>query len=590
MKTYRKNALAFLVFTTLSSSSLMANENSKESLADYDQRKFGMFIHWGIYSVAGGEYQGKKIRGISEWIQHRMQIPVKDYGQLAKGFMASRYDADDWAQLAQDAGMKYMVITAKHHDGFAMYNSKVSEYNIVKQTPYGKDPMSALANSARKRDIKFGFYYSQDQDWADANARGNDWDFDVNKRQPQHYIDNKALPQIDELLKGYGDLGLVWFDTPGLLSKSQASSLRDRVKQLQPQAVINSRIGHDLGDFEQTGDNAIPLQVRSNEKWEVPATINHSWGYKKDDEHWREPKDLIAKLVDIVSKGGNYLLNIGPTGDGVVPESSRVVLKDIGRWMNINGDAIYGTDACPFYYHNVDWRCTTKGDKLYLHLLRQQDANFRLTGLKTKVKAANLLGYGKVAYQQEGEQLAVELPKASLVDHVDVIELTLADSSVNVSANQHHSMRPDNVDLYAWAARFRGPEMVFDWQSNSVSNFVDITKQGFERKSANFESELWWYPHGTIEGNYQVSVSYACQGQGFAGIGEFQTKLANWTLDKSMEKALACNASGQIQTVSFNTPAVINQEHEQLIFRFKEFGDDLASFKLFKVTLAKLDS
>lgn len=590
MKTYRKSALAFLACTTLSSSSLMANENSNESLADYDQRKFGMFIHWGIYSVAGGEYQGKKIRGISEWIQHRMQIPVNDYGQLAKGFMASRYDADDWAQLAQDAGMKYMVITAKHHDGFAMYNSKVSDYNIVKQTPYGKDPMYALANSARKRDIKFGFYYSQDQDWADANARGNDWDFDVNKRQPQHYIDNKALPQIDELLKGYGNLGLVWFDTPGLLSKSQASSLRDRVKQLQPQAVINSRIGHDLGDFEQTGDNAIPLQVRSNEKWEVPATINHSWGYKKDDEHWREPKDLIAKLVDIVSKGGNYLLNIGPTGDGVVPESSRVVLKDIGRWMNINGDAIYGTDACPFYYHNVDWRCTTKGDKLYLHLLRQQDANFRLTGLKTKVKAANLLGYGKVAYQQKGEQLAVELPKASLVDHVDVIELTLADSSVNVSANQHHSTRPDNVDLYAWAARFRGPEMVFDWQSNSVSNFVDITKQGFERKSANFESELWWYPHGTIEGNYQVSVSYTCQGQGFAGIGEFQTKLANWILDKSMEKALACNASGQIQTVSFNTPAVINQEHEQLIFRFKEFGDDLASFKLFKVTLAKLDN
>lgn len=140
-----------------------------------------------------------------------------------------------------------------------------------------------------------------------------------------------------------------------------------------------------------------------------------------------------------------------------------MVLKDIGRWMNINGDAIYGTDACPFYYHNVDWRCTTKGDKLYLHLLRQQ----------------------------EGEQLVVELPKASLVDHVDVIELTLADSGVNVSDNQHHSIRPDNVDLYAWAARFRGPEMAFDWQSNSVSNFVDISKQSFERETANFESELW---------------------------------------------------------------------------------------------------
>lgn len=588
MNNFSKKTLASALLTMLVGASSSAQQVNNDALADYDQRKFGMFIHWGIYSVAGGEYQGKTIRGISEWLQHRLKIPVDDYAGLAKGFTASQYNAEDWAQLAKNAGMQYMVITAKHHDGFAMYDTKISDYNVVKQTPYAKDPMLALANAARRRDINFGFYYSQDQDWADPDARGNDWDYDADKRQPQRYVNAKALPQIDELLTGYGDLDLIWFDTPGLLSKQQASSLRDRVKQLQPQAVVNSRIGHGLGDFEQTGDNAIPLQVLANKKWEVPATINHSWGYKKDDNHWRKPKDLIAKLVDIVSKGGNYLLNIGPTGEGVVPEPSRKVLMDIGRWMKVNGQAIYATAACPFYYHNVNWRCTTKGNKLYLHLLRQTTDTFQLQGLNSQVKAARLLGVGKVSYQQSGQHLEIKLPKAGLYDHVDVIELTLAEQEVQVAANEHRTIRPDKIDLFAWSARFRGPEMLFDWQSNSVSNFVDITKAGFARQSANFESELWWYPYGSISGKYQVSITYACQGQDTAGTAEFHTKFANWTVDTAVNQSLACNSADQMQTVSFESPVDIELDHEQLVFRFKDFGKNLTSFKLYKVTLTKL--
>ena len=590
MKSFRKSTLAILGLSAIFGNPLMANETNKAALIDYDQRKFGMFIHWGIYSVAGGEYQGKKIRGISEWIQNRMKIPVNNYAKLANDFTAKHYSAEDWAQLAQDAGMKYMVITSKHHDGFAMYNSKISDYNIVERTAYGKDPMVVLANEARKRDIKFGFYYSQDQDWADPNAHGNDWDFDASKRQPQFYIDNKALPQIDEILKNYGDLGLIWFDTPGLLSKQQAVSLRNRVTQLQPQALINSRIGHGLGDFEQTGDNAIPLQVWPNKKWEVPATINHSWGYKKDDHFWRDPKDLLAKLVDIVSKGGNYLLNIGPTGDGVVPEPSKIILKDIGRWMKINGEAIYGTDACPFYYHNVDWRCTTKKGKLYVHLLRQSDSDFQLSGLKNSVKSARLLGYGKLNYKQQGERVTITLPQVGLRDHVDVIELSLADEQVKIAAEQHNAIQPKSIDLFAWAARFRSPEMTFDWQSNSVSNFIDITNQGFKRESANFESELWWYPYGSIKGNYQVNVTYACQGKGPAGIGEFKTQLEDWSLSGSISKKFPCNMSGDKQTVTFTRPIKIDQSHEQLVFKFKEFGDGLSSFKLYKVGLTHLNN
>ncbi|MCP5120754.1 MAG: alpha-L-fucosidase, partial [bacterium] len=264
-------------------------------VARFDAMKFGMFIHWGLYALPAGEWKGKYVRGIGEWIMFREQIPVAEYEQLASQFNPVKFSGKEWGQLAQDAGMKYMVITSKHHDGFAMFGSKASPYNIVDATPYGKDPMKELSAACAARGIGFGFYYSQDQDWHEAGGRGNTWDFPVD-RDAQPYLEGKVFPQITEILSGYGDLSLIWFDTPGLLSLEQVTELRKQVKTLQPNCVLNSRIGHGKGDYEQTGDNAIPIQVYTSDgKWEVPATLNDTWGFKKNDENWKDPRDLIAK-------------------------------------------------------------------------------------------------------------------------------------------------------------------------------------------------------------------------------------------------------------------------------------------------------
>ncbi len=372
------------------------------ALERFDNNKFGMFIHWGLYAVPAGEWKGKYVRGIGEWIMNRAKIPVGEYEQLAKQFNPVKFDADAWAQLAKDAGMRYLVITAKHHDGFAMYGSKVSKYNIVDATPFGRDPMKELSAACDDKGIGFGFYYSQDQDWHEPNGRGNDWDFPV-ERDPQIYLQNKVLPQVKELLTGYGKLALIWFDTPGLLSEQQTIELRKEVKELQPSCLLNSRIGHGQGDYTQTGDNAIPIQPYTDVKWEVPATLNDTWGFKKNDDNWKDPADLIAKLADIVSKGGNYLLNVGPTAEGVIPQASQDILRTIGKWIDVNGEAIYGTSPSPFYFPDVTWRATVKPGKVYLHIINWPGASFTFDGLESDITKATFLANGQaVPFERNG--------------------------------------------------------------------------------------------------------------------------------------------------------------------------------------------
>lgn len=237
----------------------VAPDATAEAMKRFDDQKFGLFIHWGLYAIPAGVWKGKYVRGIGEWIMFREKIPVAEYAQLAKQFNPVKFSGEEWAQLAEDAGMKYMVITSKHHDGFAMFKSEASKYNIVDATPYGKDPMKDLSAACHKRDIGFGFYYSQDQDWHEAGGRGNDWDF-PKERDAQPYLEGKVFPQVREILSNYGTLELIWFDTPGLLSDRQVTELRDLVKSKQPGCLLNSRIGHNKGDYVQTGDNAIPFR------------------------------------------------------------------------------------------------------------------------------------------------------------------------------------------------------------------------------------------------------------------------------------------------------------------------------------------
>lgn len=400
----------------------------------FREAKFGLFIHWGLYAIPAGEWKGKPIAGIGEWIMNRAKIPVAEYELLAKDFNPVKFNADQWVQMAQDAGMKYIVITSKHHDGFAMYRSLVSKYNVYDATPFHRDPLKELAIACAKRKMPFGFYYSQAQDWHERNGAGNTWDFGPDDQKDyDQYLREKAEPQVKEIMTNYGPVCLIWFDTPRMMTRERGQRFADIVKSLQPATLIDGRLGPDSpGDYRSMGDNAIPNQVVAGD-WEVPATTNRTWGFKKDDTEWKTPEDMTFKLVDIASKGGNYLLNVGPTAEGVIPQAPQDNLRAVGRWLKANGDAVYGAGPTPFgdelgspdpartdkngrpaFNIAKDWRCTTKPGKLYFTIFNWPKGAFEVSKVKGKATKAYLLaGKKPLKMTQKGDTLSIALPAAA---------------------------------------------------------------------------------------------------------------------------------------------------------------------------------
>jgi alpha-L-fucosidase len=471
-------------------------------LEQFQAKKFGMFIHWGLYAVPAGEWKGKYVRGIGEWVQYREKIPIAEYEKLAGQFNPVKFNADEWSQLAEDAGMKYMVITSKHHDGFAMYHSEASDYNIIDRTPFERDPLKELAKANAERDIGFGFYYSQAQDWHEPNAAGNTWDF-PKERDPKPYLEGKAIPQVKELLDQYGELALIWFDTPQLLTEGQAKLLVEKVKEKQPTCLVNDRIGFSLGDYYQMGDNAIPTLVYTWKAWEVPATLNDTWGYKKMDHNWKHPRDLIYKLSDIVRKGGNYLLNVGPTADGIIPEESQKILRTIGEWLNVNGEAIYGTGHTPFHNTGITWKCTTKPGKLYFQILNWPGSSLEIAGLESRVSSAKFLKDGSdVAFRQSGNTLVFDLPEKPMDQYNTIIAAEIQDEIAVVSPGMRFDDPQDEIVLYSRDARIRGEEALYDWDTQSVSGF---------QMSESPKNELFWYHYPYDTDTFRLSIEYACE-------------------------------------------------------------------------------
>jgi alpha-L-fucosidase len=387
-----------------------ADLGRQQRLAWFHEAKFGLFIHWGLYAIPAGEWKNQPVPGIGEWIMNRAQIPVREYAQLAAQFNPVKFDADAWVRLAQDAGMRYLVITSKHHDGFALFQSAVSPYNVVDATPFHRDVLKELAAACERRNLRLGFYYSQAQDWHEPNGAGNTWDFGPDdKKDFDQYLRAKAEPQVRELLSHYGPVCLLWFDTPRMMDTGdRASRFATLVRTLQPDCLIDGRLGTE-GDYRSTGDNAIPDQPLAG-AWETPATINHTWGFKKDDDDWKSPGEIIFKLTDIVSKGGNYLLNVGPTAEGVIPERCQEILRSVGRWLTVNGGAIYGAGPTPFgeelgdiaanlrdpagkpvFLARTDWRCTTQPGKLNFIVFRWPRNGFELPRFRNAVKRAYFL-------------------------------------------------------------------------------------------------------------------------------------------------------------------------------------------------------
>ena len=387
--------------------------------------KFGMFVHWGVYSTTGGLYKGQKLPNSAEWMMCRGRIPIAEYEEYAGMFNPTEFDADEFVGLAKQAGMKYLVITAKHHDGFSMFGSKCNPYNVVEATPFGRDIMRELADACQKQGIRFGFYYSQAQDWHHPGGFGNNWDKTIERVSSDKYVMEKAVPEVKQLLTEYGPIGIFWWDTPRKMSKDSFDALHS-LTDLQTDVITNDRLGEDYPGDYKTFERKIPNQGPVGKDWEVCMPISGSWGYKIGDDKFKSAETLIRNLIDISHKGGNYLLNVSPTGDGTLLPQAVERLEIIGKWMEVNGESIYGTTGSPF--PSLPWgRCTKKqvedGTLLYLHVFDwPADGKLVVPGLKNQVQGAWLLnGKAKLLTAAGDEGVSVTLPAEAPNDYASVV-------------------------------------------------------------------------------------------------------------------------------------------------------------------------
>lgn len=441
------------------------------------EARFGMFIHWGVYAVPAGTYKGQKINRIGEWIMNRGKIPVAEYEAFAKEFNPVKYDPDSWVRMAKDAGMKYIVITAKHHDGFALFDSKASKWDIVDATPYGKDLLKPLADACRKYGIKLGFYYSQAQDWNNpggaasrkvasegwanpdsttidsyTEAHDGHWDPAQTTKTMSQYIDDVAVPQVKELLTNYGDVAILWWDTPTGMTDEYAEKLNGLLK-LQPNIITNDRLKRPNfpGDYK-TPEQRIPnLSELDGKDWETCMTMNETWGYKSYANNWKSVQTLVRNLVDIASKGGNYLLNVGPKADGTFPQESIDILKGMGTWMKVNGEAIYDSKASPFGLFS--WgRCTQKVNEksttLYFSVFDwPKDGKLYIPGSTNKVSSAKLLANGAaLKTKQTKEGLEIHVPEQAIDPIATVIKVEVKGVVNAEKAKSKDKMKAGELD------------------------------------------------------------------------------------------------------------------------------------------------
>lgn len=505
------------------------------------EAKFGMFIHWGVYAVPAGTYKDKQISGIGEWIMRNAEIPVAEYRAFARQFNPVKYRPEAWAKLAHEAGMRYMVITSKHHDGFALFPSEVTDWDVADATPYAKDLIGPLANAARAEGLRFGLYYSQAQDWTHpggAKARlkeGEGWD-DAHKGSFDAYIDKIAVPQVKEILSRYQP-DILWWDTPAWMNPERANRFIPLLK-LRPGLIHNNRLGGGYKGDTETPEQHIPATGYKDRDWEVCMTMNGTWGYKSYDDAWKSTEDLVEKLCDIVSKGGNFLLNVGPTPEGEIPAPSIERLKTVGAWMRTNGDAIYGTTASPF--HKLPWgRCTKKlradGATLFLHVFDwPTDGKIVVPGLKNTPKQASLLAGGaQLETRRTEDGVVISVPAHAPDPMVSVLKLEI-DGALDVESVALQQDQEGKVELTPPFAELNNP--------GYGSHLIIENKGGAPNIGYWVDARAWvqWTYKITKPGAFKVSATIASPSK---------TSI-QWGIDEGKQKA-AVEPTGSFE--SFKT-------------------------------------
>lgn len=558
------------------------------------EARFGMFVHWGVYSTLGGTWKGHAVKGYGEHIQRVLKIPIPVYlREVAGAFNPTQFDPEEWIRLAKQAGMGYFIITAKHHDGFAMFDSKVSEHTVVKATPFAKDPMVALREACRKQGLKFGFYYSHAFDWGEENSPGNDWDYGnpggdklLHGRswwnedkgflaKARSYVDGKAIPQILELIHDYHP-DILWFDTPHKLPPEETLRILQAVRKADPNVVVNGRAVADvpdlvLGDYRNTADRPSEFPPQKGD-WEGIPTTNESYSYNQNDHSHKSVSFFIRLLAKAAARGGNILLNVGPRGDGKIDSADIAILKGMGDWWKINGESIRGTSRTPLPVQA--WgESTRKGNRLYLHVFRwPDDGLLRIGGLKTPIAKAWLLADPGKSLGVEGT--VITLPAAAPDPADSVIAV---DCAGEPQADDHRLLVTNaGVDTFRTSdARLQGglkygpgksrDAWVFDWKTTGDSVIWPVKA---DRRMAYDVSIVYDAPAGVknaiVEGD--AGREKATDRAGAGGI--YSVSCGEWRVEKPVK-------TGANVTESLGRLIVNPGEQEMHIRAVKVSGEEL---------------
>ena len=524
----------------------------------FREGKYAMFIHWGIYSQLANTWKGKTFYGIGEWLMNKSManIPVAEYMAAASSFHPDHFDAKAIVQLAKDAGMRYIVITSKHHDGFSMFHSKVNAFNIVEATDFNRDPMIELAKACKEGGIGFGFYYSQNQDWTYPGGNGGPkTDASGREKTFDDYFWEKCYPEVEQITTQYGPIELVWFDTPGGMDKKYAQKLVELVHKNQPGAYVSGRVGHGLGDYSTLGDMEVPRQNVPG-LWEAVDVTNDSWGYAWYDNNWKSAREVLSRILSTIGRGGTYMLNVGPKPDGTIPEPASLALRRAGAWIRKYPQAVYKAQASP-WGHALPWGdATLQGNKISLLIYHwPADGELFVPGLTGRIKSINLLkstGKQPLKYSVEGKWLKINTPLVASDPLVSVIEVDLEEKPVmekmfGVDPTMETIIPVDfakaeecNKIGKSWMEKFgewKHVDQVGQWNDKSHLFYeIDVAKPGYYQVDLNYAGEgrvVWkienssgellqnqqtaasvynWYPWGWMKfkaaGRYKITVSF----------------------------------------------------------------------------------